>query len=134
MSASGESREPLAPPLVTVVIVDRNGGTMLDESLASVFAQTYTAIEVILVDNGSTDGAASRARDTYGNRLRYIRNVDNLGFAMGNNQGFGEARGEWVFLLNNDAVAGPDTISALMRDVESHPEVGMLACRVVVYE
>ena len=78
MSATGESREPLAPPLVTVV----------------------------LVDNGSTDGAASRARDTYGNRLRYIRNDDNLGFAMGNNQGFEAARGEWVFLLNNDAVAG----------------------------
>ena len=134
MSASGESREPLAPSLVTVVIVDRDGGTMLDESLASVFSQTYASIEVILIDNGSTDGAASRARDTYGDRLRYIRNDDNLGFAMGNNQGFEKARGEWVFLLNNDAVAAPDRISALMREVESHPEVGMLACRVVVYE
>ncbi len=54
---------------------------MLDESLTSVFAQTHEPIEVILVDNGSTDDAATRARDTYGDRLHYIRNEDNLGFA-----------------------------------------------------
>ena len=107
---------------------------MLDESLASIFAQTYAPLEVILVDNGSTDGAAIRARDTYGDRLRYIRNEDNLGFAVANNQGFDQARGEWVFLLNNDAVAEPDTVAALMRVADSKPEVGMLACRVVVYD
>ena len=134
MSTTGESPESPSTPLVSAIIVDLNGGTMLDESLASIFAQTYESLEVILVDNGSTDGAATRARDTYGDRLRYIRNEDNLGFAMANNQGFEEARGEWVFLLNNDAVAEPDTVAALIRVAVSKPEVGMLACRVVVYD
>ena len=134
MSATAEPGKPYGKPLVTVVIVDRNCGTMLDESLASVFAQTHEPIEVILVDNGSTDAAATRARDTYGDRLHYIRNEDNLGFATANNQAFEQARGEWIFLLNNDAVAAPDTIVALSRVADSNPDVGMLACRVVVYD
>ena len=59
---------------VTAVVVDLDGGEMLGESLTSLFAQTHPGLEVILVDNGSTDGAAERARDVYGDRLVYLRN------------------------------------------------------------
>ena len=119
-------------PLVTAIVVDFNGGSMLDESLASLVSQTYAPIEIILIHNGSTDGAAARARDAHGERLAYLRNPTNLGFAVANNQAFERARGEWVFLLNNDAVAAPGLIESLMRVAEHSQEVGMLACRVVV--
>jgi len=121
-------------PLVTAIVVDHNGGAMLDECLASLLHQDYPSLEVILVDNGSDDGAARRARDTYADRLVYLRNERNLGFAEANNQGIARARGEWVFLLNNDAVAAPGVVAALMRAAAPEGRVGMLACRVVVYD
>ncbi|HLQ37122.1 MAG TPA: glycosyltransferase, partial [Planctomycetota bacterium] len=53
-------------PRVSAIVVNWNGGTMLDESLASLFAQTWTDLEVILVDNASSDGSAERCRARYG--------------------------------------------------------------------
>jgi GT2 family glycosyltransferase len=117
-------------PLVSAIVVNWNGGTMLDDCLASLFAQSRPDLEVILVDNASTDGSAERARTKYGDRLRTVQNQRNEGFARGNNQGFAIAKGEWMFLLNNDAVAEPDAIAELMKFVAGRDEVGMLACRI----
>ena len=117
-----------------MVVVNWNGGTMLDDCLASVFAQTWSAFELVLVDNGSKDGSLERAVATWGERLRVVRNERNEGFARANNQAFAIARGEWVFLLNNDAVLQPDALAELMRFVEGKPQAGMLACRVVRYD
>src|SRR6185295_12565333 len=122
------------PPLVSAVVVNWNGGPLLRECLASLFAQTWRELEVILVDNGSTDGSLDEARATYGDRLRLITNPRNEGFARGNNQAFDVARGEWIFLLNNDAVVADDTVAELMRAATEHPDAGMLACRVLRYE
>jgi GT2 family glycosyltransferase len=118
-------------PLVSAIVVNWNGGEMLGECLASLFGQTYPALEVILVDNGSSDGSWTGAKALWGERLRLWRNERNQGFAQGNNQGIREARGEWVFLLNNDAVADSQAIADLVRFAAGRPEVGMLACRVM---
>ncbi|HSL21784.1 MAG TPA: glycosyltransferase family 2 protein [Vicinamibacterales bacterium] len=117
--------------LVSAIVVNWNGGTILQDALASLFAQTYPALEVILVDNASTDASAEAAEARFGDKLVVIRNKKNEGFAGGNNIGFAAARGEWVFLLNPDAVCDPDTISELMRFVADKPETGQLACRIV---
>lgn len=122
------------PPLVSAVVVNLNGGALLRESLASLFAQTHPDLEVILVDNGSTDGSADEARATWGPRLQVVANARNEGFARANNQAFAVARGEWIFLLNNDAVAAPDAVARLVAFGTAHPEAGMLACRVLRYE
>jgi GT2 family glycosyltransferase len=122
------------PPVVSAIVVNLNGGAMLLECLESLFAQTWTDLEVILVDNGSRDGSAEAARSRFGERLRFVGNDKNLGFARGNNQGFEIARGQWMFLLNNDAVVDRDCIATLMGFVADRPEVGSLACRVVRYD
>jgi GT2 family glycosyltransferase len=124
----------LMPSLVSAVVVNLNGGAYLRECLDSLFAQTYHDLEVILVDNGSADGSAEDARARYGERLRFIQNPRNEGFARGNNQAFAVARGEWIFILNNDAVAAPDAIERLIAFVAERPAAGMLACRVMRYE
>ena len=124
----------LSNPLVSAIVVSRNGARFLPEALASLFAQTWSELEVILVDNASTDGSIEAAAARWGERLRIIRNGRNEGFARGNNQGFGVAHGEWVFLLNNDAVLEPNAIAELMHAVEGRPETGMLACRVLCYD
>jgi GT2 family glycosyltransferase len=118
-------------PLVSAIVVNWNGGLMLQDALASLFAQTWPALEVILVDNASTDGSAADAKSKFGERLVLVQNRRNEGFAGGNNAGFRAARGEWMFLLNSDAVCEPNTIAELMQFAAAKPNVGQLACRVV---
>jgi len=119
-----------AAPRVSAIVVNWNGGTMLDECLESLFAQTWPDLEVVLVDNASRDGSAERAIARWGSRLVSIVNARNDGFARGNNLGFQRATGEWLFLLNNDAIAAPGAISALMEFVRGRDDVGSLACRI----
>jgi GT2 family glycosyltransferase len=118
-------------PLVSAIVVNWNGGAMLHDALASLFAQTWAALEVILVDNASADGSVENAQRTFGERLVVIRNEKNEGFSGGNNIGFQAAKGEWVFLLNSDAICDPQVIEELMQFVAGRPDVGQLACRVV---
>ncbi len=63
-----------------------------------------------------------------------MRNPTNQGFAGGNNRGFEIAKGDWFFLLNSDAAADPDAIARLTEFVADKPDVGSLACRVVVMD
>ena len=118
-------------PLVSAIVVNWNGGAMLQDALASLFAQTWPALEVVLVDNASTDGSAEAAERRFGKKLTVVRNAKNEGFARGNNVGFDVARGEWLFLLNSDAICDPEVLRDLMNFVADKPEVGQLACRVV---
>lgn len=104
---------------------------MLRDALASLFAQTWPALEVILVDNASTDDSVAQAERCFADRLVVVRNAKNEGFAGGNNAGFRAAKGEWVFLLNSDAVCDPNVIAELMGFAADKPDVGQLACRVV---
>jgi GT2 family glycosyltransferase len=123
-----------ARPLVSVIVVNYNGGEFLRECLESVRLQSYADVELIVVDNASQDGSADWAEHSYEGPLKLIRNPTNEGFAGGNNRGFEVARGDWVLLLNNDAVVEPEAIGNLVRFGEEHPEAGMLACRVVQYD
>ena len=83
-------------PLVTAVVVNLNGEAYLGDCLQSLFAQDYPALEVIVVDNGSTDSSVDSVIEPYGERINLIRNDRNLGFARGNNQAFERAKGEWM--------------------------------------
>jgi GT2 family glycosyltransferase len=121
----------VSTPLVSAIVVNWNGGAMLQNALASLFAQTWPALEVILVDNGSTDGSMEQAERRFGSKLVIIGNAKNEGFARGNNAGIAAAKGEWVFLLNSDAVCDPEVIATLMQFAADKPDVGQLACRVV---
>ena len=124
----------LTPPLVSAVIVNRDGGQLLIEALDSLFAQSWTNLEVLLVDNASVDGSAEAAAQRFGERLRIIRNPRNEGFARGNNQAMEVATGEWIVLLNDDAVLSPTAIEEVMRFVDGKGDVGMVAFRVLVYD
>lgn len=125
------SHIPRTQPLVSAVVVNWNGGELVREAIASLLAQTWPALEVILVDNASSDGSAGDVERAFGDRIRIIRNTQNEGFARANNRGFAEARGEWLFVLNPDATCDPGTIAALMDFAADKPRVGQLACRVV---
>ena len=96
-------RPPTAGPLVSVVVLNRNGGRMLDGCLDGLVRTAYRDIELIVVDNGSTDGSpdrAARRRDQF--PVRVIRNDDNRSFSEANGQGVEAATGELILFLNND--------------------------------
>ena len=124
-----------AEPEISVVVVNWNRRDMLVGCLHSLERQLGINFEVILVDNGSNDGSADAAESlTLSYPLRILRNRENTGFCAANNQGIAVARGEWIALLNNDAEAEPDWLSEMLRVAVDDPRVGMVACKIVVFD
>lgn len=115
---------------VSIIIPNWNGQAYLAQCLPSVFAQTYTAIEVIVVDNGSVDGSVAWLKSNYPN-IHCIANSQNQGFASASNQGALEAKGEYIALLNNDTWLEPDWLSELVQALETDSRVGMAASLMV---
>lgn len=120
-------------PLISVVIPNWNGKHFLAECIDSLNEQTFRDFEIILVDNGSTDGSAEFAEERYGNFIRIIRNKKNLGFTGGNNVGIEAARGEYIVLLNNDTWAEPTWLEELAKATYLGHPIGMWASKVYSY-
>jgi GT2 family glycosyltransferase len=118
--------------LISVVVVTWKRKELLRACLLSLARQERVAFEVIVVDNGSTDGSAEMAEREFGARV--IRNSENRGFCAANNQGIAAARGDFIALLNNDAEADPGWLAALSRACSRRPDVGMAASKVLVWE
>jgi GT2 family glycosyltransferase len=119
-------------------VVNWNGREYLRACLESLARQRDADFEVIVVDNGSTDGSpemVEREWCTLGAmRVRLTPNSENRGFCAANNQGFAAARGEYVALLNNDAEAGPGFLAALRQVFDRGEQVGMAAAKILVHE
>ncbi|MGH2609781.1 MAG: glycosyltransferase family 2 protein [Tepidiformaceae bacterium] len=124
---------PGPPPLVSVIVVNWNGEAYLEECLASLARQSYSDLEVIVVDNGSTDSSLALLRAAASERVTVIEARRNLGFAGGNNLGIRAAMGTYVALLNTDAVAEPGWVEALVRGASADPRVGMCASKIFLY-
>jgi len=131
------SEDPVAGS-VSVIIANLNRCELLRACLNSLAGQTLTGFEVILVDNGSTDGSAEMAEAKFsrvqGFRLRIIRNAENRGFCAANNQGIRASNTEYVALLNNDAEAESGWLEALVGAFGHDGDIGMAASKILVWE
>jgi GT2 family glycosyltransferase len=111
---------------LSIVIVNWNSRDDLRACLASLAAQTHRDLDVIVVDNGSTDGSVSMATAEFPS-CRLLPQPDNLGFAEGCNRGIQASTGEWVAMLNNDCVAEAGWAQALVDAASRAPaSCGML--------
>ncbi|MEI6970006.1 MAG: glycosyltransferase family 2 protein [bacterium] len=118
-------------PDTTIVIPNHNGACWLPECLTSLRAQTLAPGEVIMVDNGSTDGSVDIAKKIIPT-LNIIALSDNRGFAAAVNIGIRAARSEYIGLLNTDTSARPDWLLHLHDAIKSAPpSVGGVASRMV---
>lgn len=107
------------PPLVSVTLVTYNSGRFIGPCLQSILAQDYEPLEVIVVDNASSDHTAEVLAD-YENRIRVLWNSRNTGFAAAQNQAIGLSSGEWVLVVNPDVLLTPGFISDLVEAGEEY--------------
>ena len=111
------------PDLVSVVILNWNGAPYLRDCIESLHAQSYRQLEIILVDNGSTDGSVAMLKSSYPKIALHV-NPENVGFAEGMNIGIGMSQGEFVLLLNEDTYLDADFIGLAVQEMRDHPRVG----------
>lgn len=116
----------------SVIIVNYNGGTLVQDVVESIVGQTIgDRLEIIVVDNGSTDGSIEALETRNGHRIRIVRLGENLGFSQGNNIGFKIAKGKYLLLLNNDALSEPDWAQELISAAEKNPGAGMCTSKIL---
>jgi glycosyltransferase involved in cell wall biosynthesis len=108
-------------PLVSCIVPVYNGEPYLRETLASILSQTYAPVELIVVDDGSTDGTEAIARGC-GDRLRYLRQA-NAGPAAARNSGIGAASGSIVAFLDADDLWHPEKLTLQVARFGARPEL-----------
>lgn len=121
----------MTSPRVSVVLIFFNDQRFLPEAVESVFAQTFPDWELLLVDDGSTDGSTSIAHDwadRHGDRVRYLDHPGhaNLGPPAARNLGWRHARGRLVAILDSDDAWLPTKLADQVAILDDHPEVGMV--------
>jgi len=114
--------------LVSICMPAYNVERFLHAALASVLAQTYQNIEVILADDASTDRTAEVARSFADERLRYIRNEARLGGFQTMNKGIGLARGDLMAVYHSDDIYEPTIVEKEVAYLHAHPKVGAVFC------
>lgn len=113
--------------LVSVVLPVLNGERFLPASLDSILAQTHRPLEVIVLDDGSTD-ATPEIIASYGELVRYVRQPETRGIYGNANDGIGLATGEVIGVFHADDVYLPEMVEREAAFLEAHPEVGAVFC------
>jgi glycosyltransferase involved in cell wall biosynthesis len=123
-------------PLVSVIMPVYNAERYLDEAVASVLGQTYGELELIMVDDASTDGslAAARRWQERDPRVRVFANGENLGVARTRNIAMSHARGSYVAPLDNDDAAHPERLALQVAFLEAHPDHGLVGSDIEIMD
>lgn len=113
---------------LSIIIVNYNTKDLLIQCLESVAQATKDLdVEIIVVDNGSTDNSVEESKRF---QVKLIENKKNLGYAAGNNVGIKQAQGKYILLLNSDTLVEKETIPKMLKFMEENPKVGVASCRV----
>ena len=122
--------EEIKQPLVSVIVLNHNGLRFLDNCLDSILKSDYPRLEVILVDNNSSDPSASHVEQKFKN-VSVLRLNENYHFAGGNNRGANSASGDVLFFLNNDTVIDSRCISLAVSVLLSSEKIGIVQSNLI---
>ena len=126
--------DPSPPdPLISVIIPNWNGAEHLPTCLDSLHDQTYSNVEIIVVDNASTDGSLELLAQDY-SQVHVIKLPVNRGFTGACNAGLEAARADTLVLLNNDTEADRNWLAAVAAAFERHPEAGSVASKMLLFD
>jgi GT2 family glycosyltransferase len=116
---------------LSIIILCWNDLKVIGECLRSIYATTTsTQFEVIVPDNGSTDGSIEFVRNNYP-QVQVIENGKNLRFAKANNVGIRASRGEYVLILNPDTIIHEGTLDHMLAFADKHPDAGAFGCKIL---
>jgi len=122
---SGKTHSVRDAPLVSIIISTYNSREWLAEAIDSALAQTYPNCEVVVVDNGSTDGTSSWLAETYDTKIRHSQKKHG-GLGSGRNFGLNQAKGEYIQFLDADDLLSPDKVLLHVEYLESHSDVDIV--------
>ena len=118
---------------ITVIIVNYNSGIWLRRAIRSVL--DYSDAAVVVVDNNSQDGSLNKAREMFTDsscqRIRWLENDSNAGFARANNQVLSEVDSEYAVLMNPDCILHEGTLQHMLQWFVRYPRMGLASCRIV---
>ncbi|MGQ9510070.1 MAG: glycosyltransferase family 2 protein, partial [Thermodesulfobacteriota bacterium] len=117
-------------PLISVIILNWNGKHFLQKCIVSVLNQTYPNLEIIVVDNASTDDSL-KWLTSFSNQIKVVYNFKNLGYGGGNNRGIKESKGSYLLILNNDTELERDCIEKLWRPMVKEPRIGVTTPKIL---
>lgn len=127
LSADAAAADSACPARIRVVIVNFNAGSLLTECVRRVAASTVP-VEIVVVDNASSDDSIDRLRAAAIPHLTIVANSANEGFSKANNAALRDWAGDYALLLNPDCLIEPDTIAGMLAAMAPVPEVGMVGC------
>jgi GT2 family glycosyltransferase len=122
-----------ALPRVSIIVPTWNGRRYIDNCLNSLLRQAYPSLEVIVVDNASTDGTPQVIAEHFPT-VKLIHNDRNLGFSGGVNVGLRTAEGDALIFFNQDAAAEPEWLRLLISGLYAAPDIGVVGCRILNLE
>ena len=120
----------VGPVEVSVIIPTYDRRELVQRAIDSVLAQTREVGEIIVVDDGSTDGTGDALMARYGSRIRYV-GQDNAGVSAARNRGLALANGRFLALLDSDDIWMPEKTERQVAWLEAHPDFGMVVCDVL---
>jgi len=132
--ASGKTLTLAFPeaPVVSIVIILYNRAELTLACLASLVDHAGDDYEVIVVNNASMDRTGALLQQVEG--ITVLDNDENVGFVMACNQGVEQARGDYILLLNNDAILLPATLASAVRTLESADDIGVVGARIILLD
>ncbi len=119
-------------PLISIIALNFNQLEVTCEFLDSCKMLQYPKYEIILVDNNSDENPSTIIQENYP-EVRLIINEKNLGFTGGNNVGIEAARGDYLFIVNNDTEVTPDLLDKLIRPFYKDDQIGMVSPKIIYY-
>ncbi len=116
---------------LSIIILTCNQQSVLRRCLDSLLPSVHNInSEIIIVDNGSTDGTTEML-SAFFPTIKVIVNPENLGVAMARNQGIKASTGKYILILDNDTIVNHEAIAGMLDYIQSHPEAGVVACRLL---
>jgi glycosyltransferase involved in cell wall biosynthesis len=116
----------MSNPLVSVIMPAYNGEKFIGKAIESVLSQTYSNLELIIIDDCSIDKTRSVIQSFTDPRIRFFENKDNSGIAYTTNEAIKASVGEYIALLDDDDIAMPDRLEKQVHFFETQPDVDVL--------
>ncbi len=120
---------PEHPPLITIAMPVYNAGAYLRPAIVSILQQTIADWELLVIDDGSTDGAVDAIGDLRDSRIRILRDGRNRGLAARLNEAIDIARGRFLARMDQDDISYPERLATQLAMLEQNPELDLVVVR-----